>query len=330
MLSQVDTRTATFTEALREALREEMERDPRVFLMGEDIGRHGGIFKVTAGLREAFGPERVRDTPISELGITAAGVGAALTGMRPVVEIMFGDFITLAMDQIVNNAAKARYMLGGQVSVPITFRTTLGTARSAAAQHSQSLHAWFCHIPGLKVVIPSSPADAKGLLKTAIRDDNPVLFFEDKILYNRSDVLPDRDDCIPFGQASVVRCGSDVTVIATARMVGLALAAAEKLAQEGIDVEVVDPRTLVPLDADTLISSAIKTKRVIVLDQGCLRYGVTGEIAATIYDAAFDYLDAPIRRLAARQVPIPFSPALEQAVLPTEQHLIEEIRRLVT
>jgi pyruvate dehydrogenase E1 component beta subunit len=305
-----------------------MSRDERVFLMGEDIGRHGGIFTVTKGLLEEFGPSRVRDTPISELGVTAAGVGAAMTGMRPVVEIMFGDFITLAMDQIVNEAAKARYMSGGQVEVPLTVRTTIGAGRSGAAQHSQSLHAWFAHIPGLKVVIPSTPYDAKGLVKTAIRDSSPVVVFEDKMSYSISGPVPEGDYTVPLGQADVKREGTDVTVVAVSRTVQMALHVAAQLAEEGVSIEVVDPRTLYPLDVDTLVGSARKTGRVIVADLGYLRYGVTAEIAARIYEGAFDRLKRPIERVAAVEAPIPFSPPLEKASMPSEASIIDAVIRL--
>jgi pyruvate dehydrogenase E1 component beta subunit len=305
-----------------------MSRDERVFLMGEDIGRHGGIFTVTKGLLEEFGPSRVRDTPISELGVTAAGVGAAMTGMRPVVEIMFGDFITLAMDQIVNEAAKARYMSGGQVEVPLTVRTTIGAGRSGAAQHSQSLHAWFAHIPGLKVVIPSTPYDAKGLVKTAIRDSSPVVVFEDKMSYSISGPVPEGDYTVPLGQADVKREGTDVTVVAVSRTVQMALHVAEQLAEEGVSIEVVDPRTLYPLDVETLVGSARKTGRVIVADLGYLRYGVTAEIAARIYEGAFDRLKRPIERVAAVEAPIPFSPPLEKASMPSEASIIDAVIRL--
>jgi pyruvate dehydrogenase E1 component beta subunit len=320
-------REITYAEAIREALRDEMKRDPCVFLLGEDIGRHGGIFTVTQGLMAAFGPERVRDTPISELSIMAAAVGAALSGSRPVIEIMFGDFITLAMDQIVNEAAKASYMSGGQFKVPITIRNTMGAGRSGAAQHSQSLHAWFAHIPGLKVAVPATPYDAKGLLKTAIRDDNPVLFFEDKLSYNTKGLVPEEDYAIPFGQADVKRVGADCTVVAVSRMVPIALAAAQRLAEEGIDVEVVDPRTVSPLDRDTLVHSARKTHHVVVADEGYLSYGITGEIASLIYAGAFDYLDAPIERIGALDVPVPFSRPLELATIPSEAQIAAAVRR---
>lgn len=326
--NSTQNRELTFAKALNEALHEEMARDERIFVIGEDVGAWGGVFRVTEGLYERFGPDRAVDTPISEEGFTGLAVGAAMTGLHPVVEIMFGDFITLAMDQIVNQAAKMRYMSGGQAQVPITIRATTGAGRSSGGQHSQSLHAWFCHVPGLKVVYPSTPYDAKGLLKTALREPNPVLFFEDKLMYAKvKGTVPEEEYTIPFGVADIKREGKDVTVVATARMVYAALAAAETLAQEGIEVEVIDPRTLVPLDKETLIKSVIKTQRAVIVDQGYIDYGVTAELAATIYYGAFDYLEAPIERLAAPQVPIPFSPPLEMATIPDEKQIIAAIRR---
>lgn len=316
-------REITYREAIREALREEMLRDERVFLMGEDIGVYGGCFKVTEGLMDEFGEDRVRDTPISEAGFTGLGVGAAMTGMRPVVEIMFGDFITIAMDQIVNQAAKIHYMSGGKVKVPLTVRTTLGAGRSSAAQHSQSLHAWFCHVPGLKVAIPSTPYDAKGLLKTAIRDDNPVVIFEDKMMYGLQGPVSEEEYLIPFGEAEVRREGGDLTIVATSSMVHTALAAAKTLSEQGVEAEVIDPRTLIPLDVGALVKSAMKTGRVILVDEGYQQYGVTGEIASVIYEGAFDYLDAPIRRIGAMNVPIPFSVPLEMATIPSAEEIVK-------
>lgn len=322
-------REITYREALREALLEEMRRDERVFLMGEDLGLFGGCFGVTRGLLEEFGEERVRDTPISEAGFTGIGVGAAVTGMRPVVEIMFCDFITLAMDQIVNQAAKMRYMYGGKVKVPMVVRTAIGAGRSSAAHHSHSLHAWFAHIPGLRIVLPSTPYDAKGLLKTAIRDDNPVVFFEDKMSYNTLGLVPEEEYLLPFGVADVKREGEDVTVVAISRMVYTALEAAELLDREGVSVEVVDPRTLTPLDTESLVKSAMKTGRVVIADQGCERFGATGEIASQIYEQAFDYLDAPIRRIGAFDVPVPFSPPLEMTTIPDEERIANAVRELL-
>lgn len=304
-------------EAIREGLAEEMRRDSRVFIIGEDVAEAGTPFKVLSGLAAEFGVQRVIDTPISEPGFTGIAVGAAMTGMRPVVDIMFGDFITLIMDQMVNQAAKIHYMSGGRFKVPMVLRTTLGATRRSAAQHSQSLHALFSHIPGLKVVIPSTPADAKGLLKSAVRDDNPVAIFEHKMMYRNRGPVPDGDYTIPFGVADIKRSGSDITIVATSSMVPLALSAAQKLAEKRIDAEVIDPRTIFPLDKTTLIESARKTGRALVVDEGYTRFGITAEIASVIAEGAFYYLDAPVKRLAAMDVPIPFSPALEDLTVPT-------------
>src|ERR1700730_3230303 len=312
-------REMTFGQAIREALTEEMRRDPRVFIIGEDVAEAGTVFKVLSGLVEEFGRERVVDSPISEAGITGIGVGAAMTGMRPVVDIMFGDFITLAMDQIVNQAAKVHYMSGGKLRVPLVIRTTLGATRRSAAQHSQSLHALVSHIPGLKVALPATPYDAKGLLKTAIRDDNPVIIFEDKMMFAVKGAVPLEDYTIPFGQADVKRSGGDITLVATSSMVYVALSAADLLAQQGISAEVIDPRTTVPLDTKTLVASVVKTGRAIVIDEGYQSYGVTGEIASIISDQAFYHLDAPVKRMGAMDVPIPFSPALEDLTVPTPE-----------
>jgi pyruvate dehydrogenase E1 component beta subunit len=270
----------------------------------------------------------VIDTPISEPGFTGLGVGAAMTGMHPIVDIMFGDFLTLAMDQIVNQAAKVHYMSGGKLRVPIVFRTTLGATRRSGAQHSQSLHAWVSHVPGLKVVIPSTPYDAKGLLKTAIRDENPVVFFEDKMMYKLKGPVPADDYTIPFGVADIKRAGDDITIVATSSMVQVALGAAKMLAEVGISAEVIDPRTLFPLDKPTLIESTKKTSRAVVVDEGYERYGVTAEIASVIADGAFYYLDAPVKRLGAMDVPIPFSPVLEDLTVPTEQSVFEAAKKL--
>ena len=321
-------REITLGQAIREALAEEMRRDPRVFMMGEDIAEAGTPFKVLSGLVEEFGTSRVIDTPISEAGITGMGVGVAMTGMRPIVDIMFGDFIGLAMDQIVNQAAKVHYMSGGKLKVPLVVRTTLGATRRTAAQHSQSLHAWVSHIPGLIVVLPSTPYDAKGLLKTAIRDDNPVIFFEDKMMYQLKGPVPEGDYTIPFGVADIKRPGNDITVVATSSMVQIALAAAEGLEKLDISAEVIDPRTMYPLDRDTLIESAKKTSRVIVVDEGYERYGVTAEIAAVVADGAFYFLDAPVKRMGAMNVPVPFSPALEDLTVPTADAVMEVAKTL--
>ncbi len=321
-------RVITMGQAIREALAEEMRRDPRVFIMGEDVAEAGTPFKVLSGLVEEFGTARVIDTPISEAGITGLGVGGAMTGMRPIVDIMFGDFIALAMDQIVNQAAKVHYMSGGKLKVPLVVRTTLGATRRTAAQHSQSLHAWVSHVPGLKVVLPSTPYDAKGLLKTAIRDENPVIYFEDKMMYQLKGPVPEGDYTIPFGVADVKRVGSDITIVATSSMVQVALEAAEKLAALGISAEVVDPRTTFPLDKNTLIESAKKTSRAMVIDEGYERYGVTAEIAAVIADGAFYYLDAPVKRMGAMDVPVPFSPVLEDLTVPTSTAVLEVAKTL--
>jgi pyruvate dehydrogenase E1 component beta subunit len=322
-------RELTFGEAIREALAEELRRDPRVYVMGEDVAEAGTAFKVLTGLVEEFGPDRVIDSPISEAGITGLGVGAAMTGLRPVVDIMFGDFITLTMDQMVNQAAKIHYMSGGKLKAPLVLRTTLGATRRSAAQHSQSLHAWFSHVPGLKVVVPSTPYDAKGLLKTAIRDDGPVAFFEDKMMYRTvKGPVPAEEYTIPFGVADVKRAGSDVTIVATSSMVHVALGAAQLLEEIGISAEVVDPRTTFPLDKQALIESAKKTSRAIVVDEGYERYGVTAEMASVIADGAFYYLDAPVKRMGAMDVPVPFSPPLEDATVPTEKTVFEMAKTL--
>jgi pyruvate dehydrogenase E1 component beta subunit len=322
------TRELTLGEAVREALAEEMRRDPRVFICGEDIAEAGTVYKVLSGLVEEFGTERVLDTPISEAGFTGIAVGAAMTGMRPVVDIMFGDFSTLVMDQMVNQAAKIHYMSGGKWKVPMVMRATLGATRRSAAQHSQSLHAWFCHIPGLKVVLPSTPYDAKGLMKTAIRDDNPVVFFEDKMMYKMKGPVPPDDYTIPFGVADIKRAGTDITIVATSSMVQVALGAAKLLEEVGISAEVIDPRTVWPLDEKTLVESVKKTSRAIVVDEGYGRYGVTAEIASVIAEGAFFNLEAPVKRMGAMHVPIPFSPPLEDATVPTEQTVFEAAKAL--
>ena len=321
-------RELTYGEAVREALAEEMRRDPRVFLIGEDVAEAGHPFKVLTGLVEEFGKDRVIDTPISEPGYAGIGVGAAMTGMRPVVDVMFGDFITLAMDQIVNQAAKVHYMSGGKLKVPIVFRTTLGATRRSAAQHSQSLHAWVSHIPGLKVALPSTPYEAKGLMKTAIRDDSPVVIFEDKMMYRVKGPVPAEEYTVPFGVADIKRAGTDITIVATSSMVQVALAAAALLEEVGISAEVIDPRTTFPLDKPALIDSAKKTSRVIVVDEGYERYGVTAEIAAVIAEGAFYHLDAPVKRIGAMDVPVPFSPVLEDLTVPSEKAVFELAKTL--
>jgi pyruvate/2-oxoglutarate/acetoin dehydrogenase E1 component len=321
-------REITFAQAVREALAEEMRRDESVVILGEDVAEAGSPFKVLSGLVEEFGTSRVIDTPISEAGFTGVGVGAAMTGMRPVVDIMFGDFLTLVMDQMVNQAAKIHYMSGGKWKVPMVLRTTLGATRRSAAQHSQSLQAWLSHIPGLKVVMPSTPYDAKGLLKTAIRDDNPVIFFEDKMMYRQKGPVPEEDYTIPFGVADIKRAGKDITLVATSSMVEVALRAAALLEEIGISTEVIDPRTTWPLDEKTLIDSAKKTSRAIVIDEGYARYGVTGEIASVITEGAFFHMEAPVKRIGAMHVPIPFSPPLEDATVPTAEAVLEAARAL--
>jgi pyruvate dehydrogenase E1 component beta subunit len=325
-MPEVAVRELTMAEAVREALSEEMRRDSTVFIMGEDVAEAGTPFKVLSGMVEEFGKSRVIDTPISEPGFTGIGVGAAMTGLRPVVDIMFGDFLTLVMDQLVNQAAKVHYMSGGAWKVPMVLRTTLGASRRSAAQHSQSLQAWLSHVPGLKVVLPSTPYDAKGLMKTAIRDDNPVIFFEDKMMFKLKGPVPVEDYTIPFGVADVKREGEDITIVATSSMVQVALGAATLLEEIGVSAEVVDPRTTWPLDEKTLIESAKKTSRAIVLDEGYEKYGVTAEIASVIATGAFYDLDAPVKRIGAMHVPIPFSPPLEDATIPTEKSVFEAAR----
>jgi len=319
-------REMLFREAISLATAEEMRRDDTIFVMGEDVGASGGIFKCCEGLFDEFGSERVIDTPIAEAGYIGLGVGAAMTGMRPLAELMFGDFSLLTMDQIVNQAAKIRYMSGGQCKVPLTCRLSMGAGRSSAAQHSQSLHALFAHIPGLKVALPSTPRDAKGLLKTALRDDNPVLFFEDKMMYNDSGAVPEEDDfLIPFGEAEIKRPGDDLTIVATSSMVIAALEAAEQLAAQGLEAEVIDPRTLVPLDKETLLASVRKTGYALVVDEGVERYGASAELAAILNAEAFDYLDAPVLRIGAADVPIPFSPPLELRTIPNVEQIVETV-----
>ena len=322
-------REISYADAIREALAEEMRRDPTVFVIGEDVAEAGTPFKVVKGLVEEFGKTRVVDTPISEAGFTGLAVGAAMAGMRPVVDIMFGDFMTLIMDQVVNQAAKIHYMSGGKWKVPMVIRATMGATRRSAVQHSQSLHAWPSHIPGLKVAIPSTPYDAKGLLKAAIRDDNPVVIFEDKISYAKvKGPVPDEDYVIPLGVADIKREGSDISIVATSSMVQVALGAATMLEEIGIDAEVVDPRTTWPLDEKTLIESVKKTSRCIVVDEGYFRYGVTGEIASVIAEGAFYDLDGPVRRLGAHHVPIPFAPPLEDATVPNERDVVALARQM--
>lgn len=322
-------RSVTYRAAVLEALFGEMRRDDSVIMMGEDIGAAGGVFKQTEGLFAKFGSDRVIDTPISESGAFGIAVGAAMTGQRPVFEVMFGDFITLIMDQLVNQAAKVNYMSAGQFDVPLVVRTAVGIGSNLGPQHSQSLHAWLTHIPGLKVVMPSTPADAKGLMVAAIRDNNPVAFFEDRMLYNARGEVPDGDYVVPIGCADVKRPGKDITLIATGRMVQTALAAADLLAKEEISAEVVDPRSLVPLDIERLVDSVKKTSRAVVVDGGYRQYGVTGEIASSVAEHAFDWLDAPVIRIGGADVPIPFSKTLELLTLPNAERLARETAALV-
>ena len=307
-----------------------MLRDETVFVLGEDVGRYWkGAFKVTKGLAEEFGDERVRDTPISESAIIGVATGAAITGMRPVAEIMFGDLSALAMDQIANQAAKLRYMFGGQVKVPVVIRMPFGAGVNIAAHHSQSLEAWFMHVPGLKIAMPSTAYDAKGLLKTAIRDDNPVMFFEHKLLYSIKGSVPEEEYTVPLGVADVKREGEDVTIVATLYMVHKSLAAAEELDRQGISAEVVDPRTLVPLDKQSIVDSVKKTGRIVIVTEDCKTGGVSAEIAAVVAEEAIDYLDAPVKRLAEPDTPIPFSPPLEKFVIPDENRIIGAVREMV-
>jgi acetoin:2,6-dichlorophenolindophenol oxidoreductase subunit beta len=327
-MAAMSERELTYGEAVKEAIAEEMRRDPRVFLIGEDVAEAGHPFKTLVGLVQEFGTQRIIDTPISEPGYAGIGVGAAMTGMRPVVDVMFGDFITLTMDQMVNQAAKAHYMSGGKIKVPIVFRTTLGATRRSAAQHSQSLHAWVSHVPGLKVALPSGPYEAKGLMKTAIRDDSPVVIFEDKMMYRVKGPVPADDYTIPFGVAEIKRPGTDITIVATSSMVAVALGAAKLLEEAGISAEVIDPRTTWPLDKQALIDSAKKTSRAIVVDEGYERYGVTAEIASVIAEGAFYHLDAPVKRIGAMDVPVPFSPVLEDLTVPSEKSVADAAKAL--
>lgn len=321
-------REITFVEALNEALRQEMERDPTVIVMGEDVGVYGGIFGVTKGLLEKFGSNRVIDTPISEAGFIGAAIGAAATGLRPVVELMFVDFFGVAMDQIYNQAAKMRYMFGGKIKIPLVIRTTIGGGLSAAAQHSQVLYSIFAHVPGLKIVVPSTPYDAKGLLITSIRDDNPVMFFEHKLLYGIKGPVPEEPYTIPLGRADIKREGSDVTIVGLALTVHHALQAAEILAKEGISAEVIDPRTIVPLDKEAILKSVQKTGRLVIVDEDYDRCGFASWVAAIVADEAFEYLDAPIKRVTTPNVPIPFSPPLEKHVLPSPEKIVAAVKSI--
>src|SRR5881398_3110959 len=319
----------TYREAVRDALGSAMRKDEDVFIMGEDIAEMGGSMAVTQGLLEEFGPERVRNTPISEMAIVGAGIGAALAGMRPVVEIMYEDFLTLSLEQIVNQAAKHRYMSGGQLTVPLTIRTQGGAGWSPGAQHAQQLEAWLVHIPGLKVVFASSPNDARGLLWSSIYDDNPVVFFEHRLLYPVKGPVPDELEPIPFGKGRIVRDGTDVTVIAIGPLVHRALDAAKQAEEDGISVEVVDPRTLQPLDEESLIASVKKTNRAVVAHEAVTRMGFGAEVAAVIQYQAFDWLDAPIERVGSKFCPLPFAPVMEQFAVPHASDVLEAVRRTV-
>lgn len=319
----------TYREAIRQALREELQHDERVYLLGEDIAEFGGSMKVTLGLLDEFGPRRIRNTPISEMAILGATVGSAATGLRPIAEIMYSDFFAMAMDPIINQAAKMRYMFGGKLTIPLVVRAPMGGRRSAAAQHSQCLEAWFMHIPGIMIAMPSSPYDAKGLLKTAIRNPNPVIFFENKMLYNEKGEVPEEPYFVPFGQSNIVRGGEDVTIVALSDMVPYALKAADKLAGQGISAEVIDPRTLAPLDIVPMVQSVQKTGRLIVAHEANLTGGVGAEIASQIAYQAFDYLLAPIERVAAKDSPVPFNPRLEKEVLPDDRDVVAAVNRVM-
>ena len=319
----------TYREAVRDALSRAMREDDDVFVMGEDIAEMGGSMGVTQGMLDEFGPERVRNTPISEMAIVGAGIGAAMQGMRPVVEIMYQDFLTLSMEQLVNQAAKHRTMSGGQLKVPLTLRTQGGAGWSPGAQHAQQLESWFLHVPGLKVAYPSTPEDVRGLLWTAIYDDNPVVFFEHRLLYPLKGEVPEELEPIPFGEARVLREGSDVTVVAIGRMVPESLKAAEQAEEEGISVEVVDPRTLLPLDEGTILESVRKTNRCVTAHEAITRGGAGAEIAAIVQHEAFDYLDAPIERVGAKFAPLAFAPVMEQYVVPHDADVLAAIKRTV-
>ena len=322
-------REILYREAIIEAMAEEMARDKNVFLLGEDIAQFGGSYKTTVGLLDKFGPERVRNTPIAEQGIVGTALGAALMGLRPVAELMYIDFSAVAMDQIVNQVAKVRYMFGGKAKTALVIRTQGGAGRSSAAQHAQSLEAWFVHVPGLKVVMPSTPYDAKGLLKSAIRDDDPVFFIEHKLLYLQKGPVPEEEYTVPLGVAEVKREGRDATIVATSSMVGKSLQAAEELAKEGISCEVVDPRTLFPLDKETILASVRKTGRLLITHEAVQRCGWGAEMAAIAAREAFDYLDAPIVRVCAKETPVPFAPKLEKHVIPDKDAVVAGVRALL-
>ncbi len=323
-------REITYAQAINEAMSQEMRRDENVFLMGEDVGLYGGAFGVSVGMFDEFGPDRVRDTPISEAVIAGAAAGAAVTGMRPIAEIMFSDFCTISMDQLVNQAAKMRYMFGGKAQVPMVLRTPEGSGTGAAAQHSQSLEAWFCHVPGLKVVTASTPADAKGLLTAAIRDNNPVIFFEQKLLYRVKGDVPEGDYVLPLSKSHVVQEGKDLTIVTYGRMLPVVQQAVAAVAKDGISVEIVDPRTLYPMDKDTIIESVMKTSRAMIVHEACKTGGLGGEIAAAITESeAFYYLDAPVKRVCGLDVPIPYCPELEKNVVPTVEKVTDAIYEMM-
>jgi len=327
---QQATREITYVQALNEALREEMLRDPKVILLGEDIGVHGGAFKVSKGLLEEFGPKRVRNTPLAEAAIAGAAVGAAMVGMRPVAEMMYIDFMPIAMDQMVNQAAKTHYMSAGRLKVPMVMRTQCGAGRGNAAQHSQSLEAWFMHVPGLLVAMPSTPYDAKGLLKTAIRNDDPVVFIENKLLYGAKGPVPEGEYTIPFGVADIKRQGKDVTIVALSRMVHLALDAAEKLSAEGVSCEVIDPRTVAPLDRETICQSVKRTGKLVIVHEAVKRGGVGAEISAIVVEEVFDYLDAPIKRITGMDIPVPFNKELEIQFLPKVSEIVSAVKEVMS
>jgi len=322
-------REIEYREAIREAVIEEMDKDKSVFLIGEDIGVYGGAFRAYKGLLEKYGPERVVNTPISEIGIVGAGVGAALTGQRPITELMFIDFSTLAMDQIVNQAAKIKYMTGDSLNVPMVIRTQGGAGRGVAAQHSQSLEAWFYHVPGLKVVMPATAYDVKGLLKTAIRDDDPVVFLEHKMIYLIKGEVPEEEYTIPFGEADIKREGDDITVVAYSNMLFKSLEAARELEKDGISCEVVDPRTLVPLDIETIVESVKKTGRLVVVTEACKRGSVASDISAKVTEKAFDWLDAPVKIVAGLNTPIPYNSTLEQASIPHTKDIVAAVKDII-
>jgi len=322
-------RQLTFREAIQEAIAEEMERDSTVFMMGENIAASGGVYQGTKGLLEKFGEGRILDMPISESGFVGAGVGAALLGTRPVIDLMFNDFLPLVMDHLVNHAAKMRYMYGGQATVPMVIRTFFGAGTRTGCSHSQSLEAYVIHCPGLKVVMPSTPADAKGLMKSAIRDNDPVVFFEHRLLYSVKGAIPEGEHIVPLGQADVKRKGSDVSVVATGRMVYKALEAAAELAQGGIEMEIIDPRSLLPFDCQTLMESVKKTGRLLIVHEACKTGGFGAEIAAMVAKEAFGYLDAPIERIAAPDIPVPVSPTLEDQYIPQKEEIVATVKKMV-